>query len=474
MSYSKQDLEKMGRAAARVYRERNIDMNSSIAKLAVEKELNRHQIQRVIEFANHDCFETERRRRVSQGKEAGVTSKGDHYIVFDMAEPKKVLSKMSGRLEKKASYENPFDVPMTKDYSRETPRDVKLNTSLPLPPSIKTAASRQEARAKSEELWGEQKVDPLVAKIARAQEAAEKVKEKQLQAEVARLESEDKIAAVVRHLVLDQGMKYDDVLYAINVERAHGAKEATRKDIIGVLAKVSTQLSRAGVIRLASEVNPEEFIAKKFDMGAMGPMRIVNGNNPIFGEIDLFLKNVEQERHYGAALHVYNDKIRYAKRVLRGEVPRTDTSNTVRADTDKTAGFLSDVAVPVTKGLANAGGTVLDAFGGMANNIYAGHRERAAFQQDMNHPLMSGRAPAEIAPYHKLLSKWMKDKFIDMPPDIRAKLLLQMYHVGGAPDEQGGIDIATLKALQDVGGTNPRYRKDEVRKEKGMLERMVA
>ena len=90
----------------------------------------------------------------------------------------------------------------------------------------------------------------------------------------------------------------------------------------------------------------------------------------------------------------------------------------------------------------------------------------------LQHPLLADRSPEEVAPYHKLLAQNLGDQYLYMPPDIQAKLLLQLYHVGGGPTEQGGVDLNTLTALQDLGGTNPRYRKDEVRKEKGPLNRI--
>ena len=151
MSYSKKDFEKMGRAVAAVYRERGIDMNTSIAKLALEKGLNRHQMQRVVEYANHDCFATERHRRISQAKEATGKDKQDLYITFDVADPRKVLAKTSGMLEPKTASEHFPVVQIPKEYSSEAPRDLRLNTSFPFPSVVKTAADHQAARDADEE-----------------------------------------------------------------------------------------------------------------------------------------------------------------------------------------------------------------------------------------------------------------------------------------------------------------------------------
>jgi len=472
MSYSKQDLQKMGQAAARVYRERGVDMNTSIAKLSKEKGLNRHQLNRVVEFANLDCFNSERQRRVAESKEASSGKKGDLYIVFDLADPKKAMAKTSELFEEKVASEEPPPVQVPREYSREVPRSLRLSTSFPLP-QVKTA-SRQAAQEEEDAAWDTgPKVDPLVHKIAKAEEAGKRVKEKQLKAEISRLEAEDKIASTMRTMILDNGLKLDDVLYAVNVHQAHKTSEERHREIISGLGRVITKLAQTGVIRLASEVNPEEFIAKKFDMGAMGPMRIVNGNHPLFGEIDIFLRSADQERRYGAALQIYNDKIHYAKRVLRGELPRTDTSNTVRADTDKTAGVLYDSVKLVGQAGLDSGKAIGSSLSESANNFLKRIQERSTFQRDLQHPLLSDRSPEEVAPYHKLLSKVMGDQFLDMPEDIRAKLLLQLYHVGGAPNEQGGIDLNTLTSLQQIGGSNPRYHKDEVRKQHGPLKRLL-
>lgn len=477
MSYSKRDLEKMGEQAATAFWGKKIPLNDSVSKLAVEGELTKLQMQRVCEFANHATFEQERQRRVQQGKEASPFSGSSPslYIEFPMAEFKEVWKNASASNFQPKTAATITRLPV--EYSQEAPREFRLRTMAPLPQvdTEKLAAAAEY----SIDAWDEKQPEPSLGdKLASLLSVRKEIEELQSEAKIARFSHEDRVTELLREILVEKLASLDDVLWSINVKVAHNATEDARKDIISSLGRILEKLAREGAFRIGkigSPVNLEEFVAKSFDMGDLGPMRVINGENPLFGEIKLLADSLKNERHHGASLHVYNDKVRYAKRMLTGEVPVTDVSNTTRADGEKKAslGGLAESALVGGAGMMVGAGKALA--GGAydaSNKIYKKVREANLFQQDMQHQLLGDRTPEEIKPYHKLLSKWMP-QFLDMHPDLRAKMLLQLYHTGGGPDEQGGLDLQTLTSLQQMGGTNPRYRDKEVRKEKGMFERMV-
>jgi hypothetical protein len=132
----------------------------------------------------------------------------------------------------------------------------------------------------------------------------------------------------------------------------------------------------------------------------------------------------------------------------------------------KLAGLMD--AYSGAKTLASDAGTVAStAVGGIdkvLNSVRKKYREISQFNRLVEQPDLADIPPEQLKPYWKLTTKFMP-QVLDMDPALQSKLLLQLVHMGTVPPE-------TLKILQEVGGTSPRYRKDEVRKEKGFFDAM--
>ena len=92
------DLEQLGKDAAIKYISDNVALNDSILKTAQEKNLNRQQINRVVESANVDAY-------LHLIKKAE-----DNYVDFPLADASTVYSQMSGpseSIETPNDYDNP-------------------------------------------------------------------------------------------------------------------------------------------------------------------------------------------------------------------------------------------------------------------------------------------------------------------------------------------------------------------------------
>jgi len=117
------DLDKFGKYAAQQYVTRNVALNDSILKTAETNNLNRQQINRVVESANVDAY-----LQLIKAAE-------DNYVDFPLADSKEIYSRLTVNDDSPSSVSNDYDTPPTKtasydffnlDYEFEKTADAKL------------------------------------------------------------------------------------------------------------------------------------------------------------------------------------------------------------------------------------------------------------------------------------------------------------------------------------------------------------
>ena len=99
------DLEKLGKDAAQQYVTNNVALNDSILKTAEAQNLNRQQINRVVEAANVDAY-----LHLIKAAE-------DKYVDFPLADSKEIYSRLTVNEDSPSPTSDDYDTPPTKTAS---------------------------------------------------------------------------------------------------------------------------------------------------------------------------------------------------------------------------------------------------------------------------------------------------------------------------------------------------------------------
>jgi hypothetical protein len=310
MPLSKSDLDHMGKQASRAYLQEGTPLNQSITKIALEHGLNDLQTQRVCEFANLHTFESKRQEQLRGSKQAGAgRGTPNLYVQFPVADFRQVLQQKSASLNTRKLAAPKLQVPP--EFYEGVPAEFRTKT-LPGDTFLQTKTASEEEITVDCSQDARREVDLLVDLIPLD-------REKLAEAEIERVQAEDKVYHIVRNMVLEGSVKVADVIRAVLSKTAASQCPVPRDQLKSILVPIVARLEGEGVTSIAKlgmAVDPEKYITEQWDMGGAPPARIINGSHPLFAAIQDYGLCEENVRRHGTALTVNAEKLRMAKRKL--------------------------------------------------------------------------------------------------------------------------------------------------------------
>lgn len=279
----KDQLEAWGSRASEQYLKKNIPLNESIEKIAVDNSLNEHQIKRVSEFANIitnlEMFEKEADKRFS----------------FEQANYKDIMSKLEkeDESEKTASASGFYD---------EAPVNYKN--------SFEKVASKEEEEVETPA--------DLLDMLDKTAEAIFEMNAEKMAAEAKYDMIEDSIYNDIKQYVLSGDYSFKEVCaacldHADTYYKKGIVKEALMKSGINLCDR-DLAVSKNEVTKLAS-MAPDDYIAETFD-SPDAPVMVRNGNLNLYYMLDTLVDQKERVSKYDKPLLHLNDNVRYIKRKL--------------------------------------------------------------------------------------------------------------------------------------------------------------
>jgi len=255
---SGEQLAMLAKVATKRFVEENVPLNTTIAKLAEEHDLNHHQIERVCELANVGTH---------QALWPGAREK--HKLAFELADAKKLKEKRPAR--------KPASSAVNRDYAGPPAAIGKSGPSL-------AALLGVDPSGGHEGLAGPSEKRRLVIILQKKAAERRRVKDQTLVAAMEAESAEKRAYAQVKQEVLG-GTPMRDVLRAAAVA---GLGKVGCEVLPGFEEKLideTTGGTRAGLKKLAISRAPEELISD--DLGAT---TVVNGAHPVLVSLDTVSK----------------------------------------------------------------------------------------------------------------------------------------------------------------------------------------
>jgi len=297
----------IGKQAAKRLIEDGVHPNVTIQKLATEKGLNSHEIQRACEFANLEGYS-------HRMKEAGS---GDKTFEFPVADASEITS--SKEPEKTAMpsvFSTEYDFAPDSDLC-SVDSDMDVYEAFGVAPLVDKVASLHRADALIEklELLAQNERDKLAMNLEELKENAEK------------------FYGYIKQEVL-KGKSFDEVRKAVET-KAEGTPYKDR--ILELTAYVKRRLYDAGVLQTPAKTGDSgadptlecnqpktaepverDLITDIFESPYV-PVSVINGRHPMFASIDTLVRQFDERDTSKNNLIILDDKIRYTKDRVYGK-----------------------------------------------------------------------------------------------------------------------------------------------------------